>query len=90
MRTPGICRSSTPTFPRPYREPTATATPTVIPRGDVNGDSTIDALDLVALIAALFLPDPPAAANVNGDLVNGDPLISAADVTELLMILGGE
>jgi hypothetical protein len=79
-RTPTSTRTATFT-----REPASTASPTEIPRGDVNDDGSIDLLDLDALIAALFAANPPLAADVNGDL-----RFSAADVTELVAILGGE
>jgi hypothetical protein len=73
-RTPTSTRTAT--FTRP---PTATITPTPMERGDLNDDGLIDALDLAALIAALFDSNPPAAADVNDD-----SRVSAADVPALI------
>lgn len=86
--TPTPSRGPETPSPTPSPSPTPTATPSRTPTrapsptpgpGDVNGDGRIDALDLDALLAALFAPAPPPAADVNAD-----SRTSAADVPALV------
>jgi len=77
--TPTITQTFTPSrTPLVPFTPTATATRTPRP-GDLNGDGRIDFLDIRAVIAAIFAPVPPGAADRNGD-----GAVTAADVTELI------
>jgi hypothetical protein len=70
-------RTPTPSLTPTGPSPTATRIP-----GDINNDGVLDELDLEALIRALFQPNPPSRADVNGD--QG---VTAADIPALLGLL---
>jgi hypothetical protein len=86
--TPTPTRTRTPTKTLP---PTATPTPTLPPtasptssvlRGDVNGDTVVDALDLDALIEVIFEGTNPPEADVNAD-----GQVTVADIPALLALI---
>ena len=77
--TPTTAPTETPT-PTPTAEPTATPVPTL--KGDANGDSAIDILDLVSIIDYIVSntdPVSPANADANGD--------GSIDILDLVWII---
>ena len=86
-----ITGTFTPNTRTPTRTVTMRATPTATPtptptrtavlerRGDLNNDGQANGEDLALLIAAIYSPNPPSAADLNGD-----GSTTAADVPEML------
>ena len=81
--TPTATRTLRPTrtpTPAPFRSatPTRTSTPG-IPPGDLDGDGRATAADVILLVNALFVAQPPPVADVNGD-----GRVSVADIPALI------
>ena len=100
-QTPGLTvtptHTPTPTATGPTRTPTNTRTPTftrapsLTPtltelRGDFDGDDDLDQQDLDALIAMLFVDDPPSQFDLS---TPADGRVNAADVAAWLELFDG-
>ncbi len=83
-RTPTPTRTSsfTPTPQTPTPTPTAIVTTTPAGPGDANCDGRIDDADVLGVSVAIFEPGCSAAD------VNGDGVVTAADIIALLRLLG--